>query len=102
MFAFEGVCALCAAYRDLSKIEKLATEQLYFDDVVEYLPKLEDQNLRMQVESYMKSPGIFVAKKQAKAYMHILGRVLLRIPMIRTAYSKKRYPTDLTDMDLLY
>lgn len=101
-YAVEGIEMLCASKRKLSEIRKIAKEHLYQDDMVSYMPDLKQEKLRNKIEDYLQDPKRFARKCRIKAYKDRFGRRLLKIPFVRSFYLKKKYPADLTGMNLLY
>ena len=102
VYAMEAVETLCASKHKLSVISKIAGEHLYHDDLVEYMQSLKDMGLRKRIEDYIEHPGYFARKCRIKACKEQIGRCLLKIPPVKLLYLKKKYPIDLTGMNVLF
>lgn len=101
VYVLEGLKLLCATKQSKREIERIARECLFLDDAIEYMASMRDRELCKRIEKYLNQPRRFIRENRVEGYKRRFGRMLLKIPFIKSAYIKKVYPTDLSKMDLL-
>lgn len=100
VYVMEAIEALCETHYKVAEIERIAKEELYLDDAMEYMLLLKDRGLRKRIESYVNHPRQFGKEHRVNGYKRSIGRMLLKIPFVKTRFNKKKYPTDLRYLDL--